>query len=78
MGNGMTIEIKYNIGDEVWITNCFNEPFKMEVLEIYIEMTKICEIYKYKLANGAATVFRNQNEMFPIKEELLKTLQYGE
>ena len=70
----MIIETKYNIGDEVWVKNCFNEPFKMEVLEIHIEITKICKIYKYKLANGTATIFRNQNELFPTKEELLKSL----
>ena len=70
----MTIETKYNIDDEVWVKNYFNEPFKMKVLEIYIEVTKICKIYKYKLANGTATIFRNQNELFPTKEELLKSL----
>ena len=70
----MTIETKYNIGDEVWIKNCFNEPSKLEVLEVYVEVTKICKICKYKLFNGQATVFRNQNELFPTKEELLKSL----
>ena len=70
----MTIKTKYNIGNEVWVKNCFNEPFKMEVLEIYIEVTKNCKIYKYKLANGIATIFRNQNELFQTKEELLKSL----
>ena len=70
----MKFETKYNLGDEVWVKNCFNEPFQMEVIEVYVDVTKICEIHNYRLANGSATVLRNQNELFPTKEELLKSL----
>lgn len=56
------------------VKNVFHEPFKMEVLEVYAEVTRISEIYKYKLTNGSATIFRKQNEIFPTKEELLKSL----
>lgn len=70
----MTIETKYNIGDEVWVKNCFNEPFQMEVIEVYVDVTKIAEIHNYRLDNGTATIIRNKNEIFPTKEELLKNL----
>lgn len=34
----MTIETKYNIGDEVWYANIFGEPFKSKVYGIVAEI----------------------------------------
>lgn len=65
---------KYNIGDDVWVKNWFNEPFSAKVDEVYITETKVCTIFEYKLTNGTASINRKQCEIFSSKEELLKSL----
>lgn len=72
----MTIETRYNIGDEVWgMPN--GGPVKLTIARIYIK------IHKYKLSisyefddiDGDDRTYRLQeNWIFPTKEELIKSL----
>lgn len=76
----MTIETKYNIGDEVWfMTN--NKPTTMRVWDITIEIkTKFdgqyvygdyYRIYYHDYGNKNTV---KENNLYPTKEELLKSL----
>lgn len=77
----MTIETKYNIGDEVW---CIldNEVQHCEITDIYIAIAgKYCELkcrfksvlktVEYKVSYGHIVA---EYKLFPTKEELLKSL----
>ena len=70
----MTIETKYNIGDKVWTLDFFDEPHEGEVLSI-----STFNNYKYKRRDYISYYIhylgnRNEREVFPTKEELLKSL----
>ena len=69
----MTIETKYNIGDEVWVY--YNmKPQKMTVTHINIYCSKRATLkteIRYVVDNAIA--FR-ERPLFPTKEELLKSL----
>ena len=71
----MTIETKYNIGDEVWYANIFGEPFKTKVHGIVAEIlgnrTFISNIVGY---NEESCSLIKESVIFPTKEELLKSL----
>ena len=64
----MTIETKYNIGDEVWF-KFIDEPYKSEVYD-YIGGKE--KLYRCKLYLQSAA-FREE-DLYPTKEELLKSL----
>ena len=64
----MTIETKYNIGDEVWF-KFLNEPFKSKVYD-YIGGKEKLYRCKFFLQTAAC----REDELFPTKEELLNSL----
>lgn len=67
----MTIETKYNIGDEVWYKG-FKEVFHDRICNIRIDVDCLGEIHiYYKLWND---VTKDEYKLFPTKEELLKSL----
>ena len=70
----MTIETKYNIGDEVWCLDFFNKPHKGKILSI-----NTFNVYKWKEHDYISYYIhpigsRIECELFPTKEELLKIL----
>lgn len=71
----MTIETKYNIGDEVWVSNIFREPFKVEIYGIVVEVkdTKVLIDYHVGIDKNACALMKEEL-VFPTKEELLKSL----
>lgn len=70
----MTIETKYNIGDEVWALDFFCEPHKGKILSIstfsnYKDKKRdYISYYIHPIGN------RRESELFLTKEELLKSL----
>lgn len=71
----MTIETKYNIGDEVWVL--FIRPTKMVVESIEFKKDKYTEYIWYFVVNPndrQECYDANESELFPTKEELLKSL----
>ena len=69
----MTIETKYNIGDEVWVLDGL-EPISREVLRIDIEVYNAKTIIEYDVMVGDVLTGFYEREIFPTKEELLKSL----
>ena len=69
----MTIETKYNIGDEVWFIE-EGEPIKDEILSIEINIYKDSIFVEYLFANDSYPYGLNESYLFPTKEELLKSL----
>lgn len=65
----MTIETKYNIGDEVWFTTRHREPVKAKITEIHIVGTSLSLLYLFD-----KYLPRIDRYLFPTKEELLKSL----
>lgn len=71
----MTIETKYNIGDEVWVANIFREPIEVKVFGIVAEVkdnNTMIDYYVGFYKKGCA--LRKEELLFPTKEELLKSL----
>lgn len=67
----MTIETKYNIGDEVWYKG-YKELFCDKVFNIEIIVDNKGEIIvEYDLWGD---VIKHECQLFPTKEELLKSL----
>lgn len=66
----MTIETKYNIGDEVWRI-WENKPTMFKIKKIIIVKDDIKTQIQY-VSTGNIHLF--QDEIFPTKEELLKSL----
>ena len=70
----MKIETKYNIGDKVWTLDFFNEPHNGEITAISTfhnqkrKERDYISYFVYPLGN------RTEQEVFPTKEELLKSL----
>lgn len=70
----MTIETKYNIGDEVWCLDFFGNPQKGEITSIRTfnnqkrEERNYISYYIYPFGS------RTEQDVFPTKEELLKSL----
>lgn len=67
----MTIETKYNIGDKVWYKGC-KKIFQDAICEIKVNIdcfgvTHIHYILWHE-------VIREENDLYPTKEELLKSL----
>ena len=70
----MTIETKYNIGDEVWFMND-GEPTSERIVRIDVERYEQKQYVEYTvvLSDVILTSFYEQ-ELFPTKEELLNSL----
>ena len=70
----MTIETKYNIGDEVWFMN-EGEPTSEKIVRIDVEQYEQKQFVEYTvvLSDVILTSFYEQ-EVFPTKEELIKSL----
>ena len=71
----MTIETKYNIGDEVWVE--FTKPTKMVVESIEFRKDEHTEDIWYFVVNPndrRECYDANEYELLPTKEELLKSL----
>lgn len=64
----MTIETKYNIGDEVWFMGHQGYPHRDRVASIRI-MSDLSILYYLEV-----NLSREENELFPTKEELVKSL----
>lgn len=72
----MTIETKYNIGDEVWVANIFKEPLEVKIYGIVVEVIKDNKVlidYHIGFSKDSCTL-RKEELVFPTKEELLKSL----
>ena len=72
----MTIETKYDIGQEVWV-EYFTIPTKMVVESIEFRKDEYSEYIWYFVVNpNDRQEFYNADEsdLFPTKEELLKSL----
>jgi hypothetical protein len=74
----MTIETKYNIGDEVWVryTN-YIEKGIIHAIDVSARMeygviTRRCVSYDVKIDNCLFVIY--EHGIFPTKEELLKSL----
>ena len=70
----MIIETKYNIGDEVWFMND-GEPTSERIVRIDVEQYERKQFVECTvvLSDVILTSFYEQ-ELFPTKEELLKSL----
>jgi hypothetical protein len=69
----MTIETKYNIGDEVWFrTLKFN--VKARVIGVTINLREDGVIMEYGLERKGYYYQKREIDLFPTKEELLKSL----
>ena len=71
----MTIETKYNIGDEVWIM-VRGECYQLKVVGIRTNSLKYYKSIEYFVSeDGDELSFTfGESELFPTKEELLKSL----
>lgn len=69
----MTIETKYNIGDEVWVV-ALNQVLTKEVVKVRI--VGINEKYGYEVISDTWLKHGlfEESRLFPTKEELLKSL----
>lgn len=73
----MTIETKYNIGDEVWV-EWFTTPTKMIVESLlFVKDTEIEKIMYFVVNPADRSEFCDavEPELFPTKEELLKSFE---
>lgn len=68
----MTIETKYNIGDEVWAV-VENKVCKYPILNITVKKGMLPETIETLYYIGLCE-WRYEQELFPTKEELLKSL----
>lgn len=71
----MQIETKYNIGDEVWV-HVFGETYNLIVKGIRFVCDKLYKRIVYALLEEGedTTIYLDECELFPTKEELLKSL----
>ena len=71
----MTIETKYNIGDEVWV-NVYDKPYSFIVKGIRLVCDKFRKRITYALLEegGDTLIYLDEKELYPTKEELLKSL----
>lgn len=70
----MTIETKYNIGDEVWLM-ALGKPKKGKIGTISIGVLGDGDVkLKYSVEKIGFWYHRYENQLFPTKEELLKSL----
>ena len=72
----MTIETKYNIGDEVWV-EWFTTPTKMVVESLLFAKDAEIEKIMYSVVNPVDSrefFDADESDLFSTKEELLKSL----
>ena len=70
----MTIETKYNIGDNAWL-NSLGHHIKGKVDEINISVLIDGSVQIiYSIEKSGYFFERHENELFPTKEELLNSL----
>lgn len=71
----MTIETKYNIGDEVWV-NVYGETSNFIVKGIRFVCDKLYKRIVYTLLEegGDTPIYLDESELFPTKENLLNSL----
>jgi hypothetical protein len=71
----MTIETKYNIGDEVW-ANVLDKPYNFMVKGIKFVCDGFYKRITYTLLEEGEDIFifLDEEELYPTKEELLKSL----
>ena len=71
----MKIETKYNIGDEVWFASHLHH-IKFVISEIIINAyhNKTMIVYGVDFKNYIGHCQKEESELFPTKEELLKSL----
>ena len=70
----MTIETKYNIGDEVWFM-LGSKARQGKILEIVFKKVGHALIgHYYNVQVGMSHGSWNEQDLFPTKEELLKSL----
>ena len=70
----MTIETKYNIGDEVWFDVNFN-PNKGKIIRIEVTIFQDKGyIPRYTMKCDGYIIKEFEHNLFPTKEELLKSL----
>ena len=71
----MTIETKYNIGDEVWLM-VLGRPKKGQIgaMTIWVLGDGDVEL-KYSVEKSGFWYQRYESQLFPTKEELLKSLK---
>jgi hypothetical protein len=71
----MNIITKYNIGDVVW-ANVIGEPYNFIVKGIRFVCDRFHKriVYTVLEEGGDTLIYLDENELFPTKEELLKSL----
>ena len=70
----MTIETKYNIGDDVWLLyNNKAVSSRIFRIEVKVDLHLSARI-KYYLSGSDIAEFYSEDKLFPTKEELLKSL----
>lgn len=69
----MTIEAKYNKGDEVWLMHN-NRPFKTRADAIYITYEGGAVNIEYAVSLSVTKEGVKESLLYPTKEELLKSL----
>jgi len=68
----MTIETKFNVGDECWLMD-ENKPIKSKIVRIYINIFKDSHFVKYELWDKEDGLV-DDSEIITTKEELLASL----
>lgn len=72
----MTIETKYNIGDEVyWKTKHYNGIGIIKNIEVSVSDIGKRETYKVFIMQEKIHLTFYEHDLYPAKEELLKSLQ---
>lgn len=70
----MKIETKFDIGQKVWFQT-LGINYKAEIMEINVHCLLCGDVLiHYKLARSGYYYERDEDELFPTKEELLKSL----
>lgn len=70
----MKIETKYNIGEEMWFLS-YHYPRKARICGMRIYVTKLGKItILYSLTENDVYWYKQEQDLFSSKEELLKNL----
>lgn len=70
----MIIETKYNIGDKVWFGSLgFSKSATIVEIKIYVMIDGDIRI-EYHIEKNGYYYQRNEHEIFPTKEEFIKSL----
>lgn len=80
----MKIETKYNVGDEVWTYGDYYKGYitgeiqDLKVTSVFLDITPTIAYTVRRVINGKVKLYhRFESELFPTKEELIKSLRYG-